>query len=213
MPSPGRIRIAEFTIIIVLFTGCYLFASRYADTVMAAENERVWVDDEWNILTLVPEGWEWREDVDDGVPVVFIPAGDEDKGIPDFVFVTYLGKQSSEKMEKLKNEYIKALEKDLDNFLLNSTEKVTTEEALPAYDLIYTFTVKSKGKKSEALGHDRLVFTQKNIFWAISFSAGKDDFKRLKEDAMSIVDAFVFDAAAWLEKKQEKQSTGGTIES
>jgi hypothetical protein len=189
MPRLKPIRMAGLLFILCAFAGSFLFTARHMDSAMAAEDERLWVDEDWNILTLVPEGWVWKEDDDESMPVVFLPADEEDLGIPDFVFVTYLGKQSGEDIEKLKDEYIKAMEKDLDDFKLNSTEKVATEEGLDAYDLSYTFTEKG----NDALG------------WAISFSAGKHDFKRLKNGAMSIIDAFIFDAAKWLEEKQKKE--------
>jgi hypothetical protein len=195
------IRIIGLVFIFCAFVGSYLFATWQIDGAMAAGDEGLWVDEGWNILTLVPDGWEWIEDYDEGIPVVFVPEDEEDEGIPDFIFVTYLGKQSGQEIEKLKTEYIKALEKDLDEFKLNSAEKVTTEEGLEAYDLSYTFTE----DRNVALGYDRIVFTSEDIFWAISFSAGKHDFKRLKDGAMSIIDSFIFDAAEWLEEKQDEE--------
>jgi hypothetical protein len=188
-------------IILVTFTALGIFTAQHINPALAADDERVWVDEDWNILTLVPDGWDWREDFGEDIPVVFLPSDKDNKGIPDFVFVTHLGKQSGSELESLKKEYIKGLREDLKLFKLNSAENVSTVEGLEACDLSYTF--KEEGKL--ALGYDRLVFTEDDILWAISFSAGKDDFKKLKDGAISIIDSFIFDAANWLEERQKKK--------
>ncbi len=200
MPPTQRIRIFSLAFIFFLFAGFFLFTTRQMSSVLAADEQKLWVDNDWNILTMVPKGWTWKEKFAADVPVVFLPEGQDNKGIPDFVFVTHLGKQTKTDLDKLKDDYIKGLAKDLDNFKLNSAERVTTREGLQAQDLSYTFTE----NKTEALGYDRLVFTDKSVLWAISFSAGKNNFKDLKDGAISIIDSFVFDAAKWLEKKQKK---------
>jgi len=193
-------RLTWLAVILCAFLATYLFTVQHIDTVYAAEDERLWVDEDWNILTLVPEGWSWIEDYASDIPVIFLPDAEKGGKKQDFVYLTYLGKQTGEDIDKLKDEYVKGLKGDLDNFKLNSTEKVSTGEGLTAYDLSYTFTI----NKTDALGYDRLTATEEDIYWAISFSAGKTDFKRLKNGAISIIDSFIFDASEWLEHKQEK---------
>ena len=189
-------------LILGIFIWSFIFMARHIEPAMAAEDQKLWSNGDWNVLTFVPKDWSWSENYAEDIPVVFIPTGEDDKGIPDFVFVTHLGKQSVEDLESLKKEYISGLKKDLRNFKLNSSENVSTVEGLSAVDLSYTFTEGGK----PALGYDRLVFTKENILWAISFSAGQDDFKRLSEGAISIIDAFVFDAASWVKEKQKEES-------
>ena len=193
-------RLTWLAVILCVFLGTYLFTVQHIDAVYAADDERLWVDEDWNILTLVPEGWNWVEDYASDIPVIFLPDAEKGREKQDFVCVTYLGKQTGEDIDKLKDEYVKALKGDLDNFKLNSAEKVTTGEGLTAYDLSYTFTINN----TDTLGYDRLTATEEDIYWAISFSAGKKDFKRLKHGAISIIDSFIFNASEWLEHKQEK---------
>ncbi len=201
MPLKKNGRIFWLGLIFFAFAFAYLFTVQHYGSVLAADDEQLWVDEDWNILTLVPEGWDWIEDYADDVPVVFIPESENNRGVSGFIiFVTYLGKQTGEDIKKLKDEYVKALEADLKDFRLNSVERTTTNEGLTAYDMSYTFTEDGR----DALGYDRLLATEEDIYWATSFSAGKKNFKAHKGDAMSIIDSFVFDASAWLEEKQEK---------
>ncbi len=71
-------RLTWLAVILCSFLGMYLFTVQHIDTVYAADDERLWVDEDWNILTLVPEGWDWIEDYASDIPVIFLP--DSEKG-------------------------------------------------------------------------------------------------------------------------------------
>jgi len=193
----GQLALAVMVFIVISLVRVQLLSPAYAAAEQGDE-EKIWKNDKLNILTIVPKNWSWKDAFAADVPVVFLPT-EKKKDIPNFIFVTYLGKQTTGDLESLKKDYVKGLKDDLADFKLNSTENVSTIEGLQACDLSYTFT---EGGKS-ALGYDRLVFTTDNIMWAISFSAGTENFKELKDGAMSIIDSFIFDAAKWIAEHQK----------
>ena len=199
MYQQERKRLAGAACAIVICVTLILITGRLISPAFAAAGEadkvKVWVSEKWNVLTQVPKDWSWKGDFAADVPVVFRPT-EEKQDIPNFIFLTYLGKQGKNDLEETKKEYIRDLKDNLESFKLNSVENASTIENLQAFDFSYTFTVSGK----PALGYDRLVFAADDIVWAISFSAGKENFKQLKDAAMGIIDAFVFDAEEWLKE-------------
>jgi len=197
-------QIVELALALMAFVLLSLVVVQLLSPAVAAaeqtDEEKIWMNEKLNILTLVPKNWSWKDAFAADVPVVFLPT-EKKKDIPNFIFVTYLGKQTTGDLENLKKDYIKGLEDDLADFKLNSAENVTTIEGLQACDLSYTFAETGKS----ALGYDRLVSTTDNIMWAISFSAGTENFKELKDGAISIIDSFIFDATKWLAEHQKNK--------
>ncbi len=184
-------------ILITIIVAVFFLSGLQASAATGTSDKKIYHSEDWDILLLYPDTWDYISDFGDNVPVILHPPPDME---PDgFVMLYFLGEGVVDNLEEMAKDFEGEYLKSYDKYEILSVEDAKTKEGYAALDYNYTFVENGM----DTVSNTRLLITEENISWMILFDRPPDCPEAVEKEAMKIVDSIVFSAAEYLANSEK----------